>query len=119
MEREIDPQPVPRYAEHVEIEMATERRTTGNRPVGKRYEISDFEAAGFMADREAFYDMGYRPTLMRMVAHVISVEGPIFDDLLVHPVARAHGFRRGAGSMRQSLSDAQGAALRPGPRVVA
>jgi very-short-patch-repair endonuclease len=105
LEKEIDPQPVPRYAERFEIEMTTERRATGDMAVGKRYEVSNFEAAGFTADREAFYDMGYRPTLRRMVAHVISVEGPIFDDLLVHRIARAHGFGRAAGKIREIILD--------------
>lgn len=58
-------------------------------------------AAGLQPDREAFYDTGYRPTLRRMAGHVISIEGPIFEDLLVHRIARAHGFGRAAGKIRE------------------
>jgi hypothetical protein len=36
-----------------------------------------------------------------MVQHVIRTEGPIFDDVLVQRLARAHGFQRAAGKIRE------------------
>lgn len=44
-------------------------------------------------------------TLAWLVAHVISTEGPIFDDLLVQRIARAHGFGRAAGKIREIVLD--------------
>jgi hypothetical protein len=38
-----------------------------------------------------------------MVAHVIGIEGPIFDDLLVRRIARAHMFGRAAGRIRETV----------------
>jgi hypothetical protein len=64
------------------------------------YAVSQVDESGFSPDPEAFYDVAYRAKLRRMVAHVITVEGPIFDDLLVRRIARAHGFQRAAGRIR-------------------
>lgn len=57
------------------------------------YRVADLQAAGFSPDRERFYDKSYRRHLQSMVRHVIGVEGPILDDLLVRRIAEAHGFR--------------------------
>jgi hypothetical protein len=102
---EIDAEPVRRYAERAGIDTSSQRETVSNKVAYRRYQVADLEAAGFKADRDAFYDAGYRPALRRMVAHVISVEGPIFYDLLVHRVARAHGFGRAAGKIREIILD--------------
>jgi hypothetical protein len=67
----------------------------------RRYQVTDLTAAGFTLDRELFYDVSYRSNLRRMIAHIISTEGPIFDDLLVVRMARAHGFGRAAGKIRE------------------
>ena len=40
-----------------------------------------------------------------MAAHVIAIEGPIFEDLLVQRIARAHGFGRAAGRIREIVLD--------------
>src|SRR5262249_5694324 len=101
----IDAEPVRRYAERAGIDTSSQRKTVSNQVAYQRYQVADLEAAGFKADRDAFYDAGYRPALRRMVAHVISVEGPIFYDLLVHRVARAHGFGRAAGKIREIILD--------------
>ena len=102
---EADSESVRRYAERAmnkssEVVAGDHRATTGH-----RYLVVDFEAAGFRPDRGAFYEKSYRPTLRRMAAHVISVEGPIFDDLLVNRIARAHGFGRAAGRIREIVLD--------------
>ncbi|MGH7102124.1 MAG: DUF3320 domain-containing protein [Acetobacteraceae bacterium] len=67
------------------------------------YHVADLVAAGFSPDRNAFYETAYRPTLRRMAAHVIAAEGPIFEDLLVHRIARAHAFGRAAGRIRETI----------------
>jgi very-short-patch-repair endonuclease len=102
---QIEPKPIRRYAKRTEIEVTGEQTTASELAVAKRYEVANVEAAGLKPDREAFYDTGYRPTLRRMVAHVISIEGPIFEDLLVQRIARAHGFGRAAGRIREIILD--------------
>lgn len=69
------------------------------------YEVADLAGSGFTVNRDAFYDTGYRRTLRKMVAHIIAVEGPIFDDVLVQRIARAHGFARAAGRIRETVLD--------------
>ncbi|WP_127076741.1 DUF3320 domain-containing protein [Rhodomicrobium lacus] len=72
---------------------------------GGGYRAADLAAAGFAPDRDGFYETWYRPTLRKMVAHVIEAEGPVFDDVLVRRIARAHGFDRAAGRIRETVLD--------------
>ncbi len=58
------------------------------------YEVADISVSGIRLDPERFYESSYSTELSRMIAHVIAVEGPIYDDLLVTRIARAHGFMR-------------------------
>ncbi|WIW45412.1 DUF3320 domain-containing protein [Bradyrhizobium sp. 62B] len=52
-------------------------------------------------DRERFYDIGYRGTLRSMVDHVVEIEGPIYLDVLVDRIARAHGFMRSGETVQK------------------
>ena len=54
-------------------------------------------------DRELFYDGAYSATLKAMVAHVINAEGPIFEDVLVDRIARAHGMQRSGNQIRRRV----------------
>lgn len=72
------------------------------------YVIADLCAGGFSPDQGAFYETSYKPTLARMVSYVISIEGPIFDDVLVHRIASAHGFARAGGQIRSVVLNASG-----------
>ena len=38
-----------------------------------------------------------------MIAHVIDVEGPIFEDVLVDRIARAHGMQRSGNQIRRRV----------------
>jgi uncharacterized protein DUF3320 len=38
-----------------------------------------------------------------MAAYVIQKEGPIFSDLLIARIARAHGFSRSSGKIRETI----------------
>lgn len=58
------------------------------------YQVADFEGLGFAPDRDRLYDVGYRPILRRLAAHIIVAEAPIFEDLLARRIARAHGLTR-------------------------
>ena len=47
-------------------------------------------------EQARFYDRDYRPVLRQMVDYVVETEGPIFFDVLVDRISRAHGFQRAA-----------------------
>jgi transcriptional regulator with XRE-family HTH domain len=78
----------------VAIEGPADAREKSGPPVAIRYQVTDFETIGFAADRDRFYDPGYRPMLTRMATHIIVAEAPIFEDLLARRIARAHGMAR-------------------------
>jgi very-short-patch-repair endonuclease len=59
-------------------------------------------------DRERFYDVSYRPRLRAMVDHVVGCEGPVYFDVLVDRLARAHGFQRSGEQVRQIIGAALG-----------
>ncbi|MET4356419.1 very-short-patch-repair endonuclease [Bradyrhizobium sp. RT9b] len=59
-------------------------------------------------DREHFYDVGYRGTLRSMVDYVIATEGPIYFDVLVDRIARAHGFMRSGETVQKIVASSLG-----------
>lgn len=65
------------------------------------YQLASFDSSDIKPDPTAFYDIAYRPVLRRMAAYIIAIEGPVFDDLIVRRIARAHGFARAAGKIRE------------------
>src|SRR5260370_16666686 len=44
-------------------------------------------------DPSRFYEPDYKSTLARMIEHVIKIEAPIYEDLLIERIARPHGFQ--------------------------
>ncbi len=69
------------------------------------YRIADFTDLGLPVEPERFYDAAYRTTLAAMVAHVLTVEAPIYEDVLVRRIARAHGLNRVGSLIRVAVSD--------------
>jgi very-short-patch-repair endonuclease len=59
-------------------------------------------------DQSRFYDPAYRPELRRMVERVVTTEGPIYFDLLVDRISRAHGFQRAKHTIRDIIRSALG-----------
>jgi hypothetical protein len=59
-------------------------------------------------DREKFYDPGYLIELCRMVDHVVATEAPVYFDVIVDRIARAHGFQRAKGGIRGVIKQALG-----------
>jgi hypothetical protein len=59
-------------------------------------------------DRNRFYDAAYRTELRKMVDHVVAVEGPVYFDVLVDRISRAHGFQRARATIRDIISSALG-----------
>jgi hypothetical protein len=67
-------------------------------------------------DRENFYEPSYRSDLRRMVDHVISREAPIYFDVLVERIARAHGFQRSGEVVQRTVWAALGRGRFPSSR---
>lgn len=59
-------------------------------------------------DRERFYDASYRGTLRSMVDHVVDIEGPIYFDVIVDRIARAHGFMRSGETVQKIVASSLG-----------
>jgi hypothetical protein len=70
---------------------------------GLTYKIVDLAAFCSLVNARRFYEIGYRPVLKQMAAYVIQEEGPIFSDLLITRIARAHGFARSGGKIRETI----------------
>ena len=68
-------------------------------------------------ERDRFYDVSYRPQLRKMLDHIVDLEGPIFFDLLVDRLARAHGLQRSGETVRQVVGAALGIDRRGALRV--
>lgn len=68
---------------------------------GGAYRTARVADCGFEPDPDLFYAPEHRHRIRKMVAHVIAVEAPIYEDVLVHRIARAHGFSRAAGRIRE------------------
>jgi very-short-patch-repair endonuclease len=73
------------------------------------YEMID-PASVARPERDRFYDVSYRPQLRKMLDHIVDLEGPIFFDLLVDRLARAHGLQRSGETVRQVVGAALGTA---------
>ncbi len=78
-----------------------------DQPQASLYLAAD-PAAVCAPDRSRFHDQAYQSELRQMVDHVISVEGPIFFDVLVERVSRAPGFQRAKDLIRGSIRAALG-----------
>jgi hypothetical protein len=67
-------------------------------------------------DRENFYVLSYHGHLRRMVDYVIALEAPIYFDLLVERIARAHGFQRSGEVVQKTVWAALGRGRFPSSR---
>ena len=55
------------------------------------------------ADPDRFFDSDYGDILSAMIAHVVDHEGPVLDGLLARRIARAHGWLRTGGRIRERV----------------
>lgn len=67
------------------------------------YNIATFETIGIAIIPSQLYKPEYRAPLVRMVAHVIAVEAPMFEDLLARRIARVHGRARATHKLIKML----------------
>ena len=58
--------------------------------------------------RDRFYDASYRSDLRKMVDHVVETEGPIYFDVVVDRIARAHGLQRSGEVVQKVVAAALG-----------
>ena len=59
-------------------------------------------------DRDRFYDVGYRGDLRNMIDYVVGIEAPIYLDVLIDRIARAHGFQRSGETVQKVIKAALG-----------
>jgi hypothetical protein len=65
------------------------------------YRIADLSA--FKAEPELFYEFAYRDTLKGMIEAVMDAESPLPADVLAQRIARAHGWLRTGGRIRERI----------------
>ena len=70
---------------------------------GAEYVATNFSVLGLKPDASRFYDRDYEPVLSSMVAHVLKYESPIYENLLVERIARAHGFQRSGDRIQKAV----------------
>lgn len=63
-------------------------------PQSAPYTLTDFSDFTDRISWDRFYSADYDLTLRELIGHVLDVEGPIADTLLVNRIARAHGLQR-------------------------
>lgn len=72
-------------------------------PIAEIYQMADFSNFLAMISAERFYQEGYDSTLTDLIAHVVVQESPILEELLVHRIARAHGFQKSGRLIRERV----------------
>lgn len=60
----------------------------------------------FSVDPDQFYLPSYDSALLDMVLHVVDIEGPIHEEILVRRLARKHGFQRAGRQIRDRVIQA-------------
>ena len=65
------------------------------------YRMTDLSS--FQADPEQFFEFGYRNILRTMVEAVVETESPLRADVLAQRIARAHGWLRTGGRIRERI----------------
>lgn len=67
------------------------------------YRESDLRSAIGEVDPNRFFDAGYTATLEKMIAYVVAEEGPVLDIALTRRIARAHGWAKAGGRIRERV----------------
>lgn len=67
------------------------------------YRESDLRSAIGEVDPDRFFDVGYTATLEKMIAYVVEREGPVLDAALTRRIARAHGWAKAGGRIRERV----------------
>jgi hypothetical protein len=75
---------------------------------GNHYAPTNFPLLRIRPDPSRFYDRGYGPILRSMVESTLKQEAPIYEDVLVVRIARAHGFQRSGDRLQNAVSKVLG-----------
>ncbi|WP_375312819.1 DUF3320 domain-containing protein [Bradyrhizobium sp. A5] len=75
---------------------------------GNHYAPTNFPLLGIRPDPSRFYDREYEPILRSMVESALKQEAPIYEDVLVVRIARAHGFQRSGDRIQNAVSKVLG-----------
>ena len=75
---------------------------------GNHYAPTNFPVLGIRPDPSRFYDREYEPILRNMVESTLKQEAPIYEDVLVVRIARAHGFQRSGDRIQNTVSKVLG-----------
>lgn len=85
------------------------KRASDRRNSGDHRRVSEGRPASVsVADRERFYEAGYRGELRTMVDYVVETEGPIYFDIIVDRLARAHSIQRSGENVHKVVRLALG-----------
>ncbi|MGE8131682.1 DUF3320 domain-containing protein [Methylobacterium sp. NPDC080182] len=98
-----EPLPQRRYADQATSTTQPAARPEAHDDV-RDYRIADLKDLERPVEPGRFYDASYRPTLSAMVDHVLVVEGPIYEELLIRRIARAHGLQRVGPLVREAIA---------------
>jgi hypothetical protein len=71
------------------------------RLAGDAYVVANIAQLQVTPHPDQFYHLDYKPTIARMVAYIIQVEGPIYYDVLLARIARVHGFQKAGGTIQK------------------
>ena len=66
-----------------------------------QYVKARLDNSAFVADPSSFYDEEYEPRLNTMIDHIVDLEGPIHEDVLIRRIARHHEFQRAGRQIRE------------------
>ena len=64
---------------------------------------ADLEHCGLPIEPDRFYEPSYRRSLSALVTHVVACEAPIYEDVLVRRISRAHGLGRAGRTVRETI----------------
>ena len=107
----VDPAPQKPVDEEGRRRFAFERREETPQAPGPSseqahtYVQAALQGEEYAPDPEQFYTPEYAPRLASMIDHVIGIEGPIHEDVLVRRIARHHGFKRAGRQIRKVVLD--------------
>ena len=64
------------------------------------YRKARLDGEEFAADPGQFYEESYERRINAMIDHIVDIEGPIHEDVLIRRIARHHGFQRAGRQIR-------------------
>jgi len=79
---------------------------------------ADLASTGLEFDAGVFFDKEYDPHLLKMIEHVVRVEGPVLDEVLARRIARQHGWVRTGARIQERVVSLASMHYESGPEDV-